>query len=144
MGGAATLGAAVSSIDTTTNQMTDAMGGDNDDEMRPRRNARGGFFPVFWGGEWGDKRKRERDWASALGGHPLAQKTQQPTNNNTNDGVFIFDEIRPWRNVEGGRYPVVSGDSVSDKNNMKKYTPWPYTATKRQRNIQQPTKRQCQ
>jgi hypothetical protein len=98
-------------------------GGDNDDEMQPRWSVWGWVFPVVWGGKWGEKRKRERDRASALGGHPSAQKTQQPTNNNTNDGVFIFYEILPWRNVEGGQYPVVSGNNFSDKNqNTKKHT----------------------
>ncbi len=39
------------------------------------RRDRGGtrevdYFLPFWGGEWGDKRERERDRASALSGCP--------------------------------------------------------------------------
>ena len=44
--------------------------GFDDDEMPPRRNAWGGFFPVVLGGEWGNERERERSRASALSGRP--------------------------------------------------------------------------
>jgi hypothetical protein len=38
---------------------------------RDRGGTRGvDYFLPFWGGERGDQRERERDWASALSGRP--------------------------------------------------------------------------
>ncbi len=71
MGGAATLEAAVLSIDTSTNRRLAAMGGGGvADETQLRRNSGVDYSLPFWGGEWGDQRERERDRALALSSRP--------------------------------------------------------------------------
>ena len=63
----------------------------------------------------GATKKRREGPGLSLKLPPLAQPTQQPTNNSTNDGVGILEEIRPRRNVGGGRLPVVLGGNLIHK-----------------------------
>jgi len=65
--------AAVLSIDASTNHQPKigCYGGGALLMRRDRGGTRGvDYFLPFWGGERGDQRERERDWASALSGRP--------------------------------------------------------------------------
>ncbi len=86
--------------------------------MRHNRmwNVWGGLIPVVWGGKWGDKYLERNEMGLGLKWPPLAEATQQPTENSTSVGVVIRDTILPRQNVWGGRLPVVlDGDSSNKK-----------------------------
>ena len=87
---------------------------------RDRGGTRGvDYFLPFWGGERGDQRERE-GLGLGLKRPPLAEPMHQPTENSTSDGADIWDEIRPRRNIGGGRLPVdFDGYSRDEKLNEK-------------------------
>ena len=113
MGGAATLEAAVLSIDTSTNRRLAAMGGGGvADEMRPRRNAWGGLFSAVLGWRMG-RPKREREGPGlGLKRPPLSEPMQQPTENSTSGAVAAAAR---WRCSARRRRQLggVSGRSVA-------------------------------
>ena len=107
MGGAATLDGRLF-INRHINQpKISCNGGGVADETRLRRNAWGGLFPAVLGWRIGQpKRERKRGRNLGLKRLTLAEPMQQPTQNSTSYVVDIWDEIRPLRNVGGGRLPV--------------------------------------
>ena len=106
---------AIRQDDVTTNRTAASASGGMLGRRCGRAERVGGILSCRFGRRMGQRKKEREGPGLSLKLPPLAQPTQQPTNNSTNNGVGILEEIRPRRNVGGGRLPVVLGGNLIHK-----------------------------
>ena len=70
--------------------------------MRSSRNAWGGFFPVFLGGEWGDKKEIE---GQGVGLRWSAISLKNATTNGVSDGGRMEKRLCRGGTPGGDNYP---------------------------------------
>ena len=107
--------AAVLSIGTTTKRRSAEAGGGALVMRRDRGGTRWEDCSCRFGRRIGQRKKQKEGYGISFKRPPLAETTQQPTDNSNSDGAGIRYKNRAWRNAWEGRLSIVLDGDSSDK-----------------------------